>query len=161
DENLYLGEMPIEIIPTPGHTPACVSYKIEDSIWVGDTLFMPDFGTARCDFPGGDAASLYDSIQLILAHPKHTKLYMCHDYKSEKRQQFEWETTVDEQQKHNIHINSSVSKTTFIKTRTTRDATLKTPKLLLPAIQLNINAGFLPKTEANGVSYIKIPINIQ
>ena len=160
EKPLYLGEMPIYILPTPGHTPACVSFKIEDSIFIGDTMFMPDFGTARCDFPGGDAETLYESIQLILSHPKDTKLFMCHDYQTDQRKEYAWETSVDEQQKTNIHVNSSIGKVAFVKTREARDATLLAPKLLLPSIQVNINAGHLPKTEDNGVSYIKIPIKL-
>lgn len=159
-ELIYLGEMKMEILPTPGHTPACVSYKIEDSIFVGDTVFMPDFGTARCDFPGGDAAALFDSIQLILSHPKDTKLFMCHDYKSNIRDEYKWETTVKEQLDNNVHINKNVSKPEFIKMRNERDSNLKAPKLLLPSIQVNINAGNLPKAEDNGVAYIKIPIKL-
>ncbi|MBL1241903.1 MAG: MBL fold metallo-hydrolase [OCS116 cluster bacterium] len=160
EQPLYLGELPIYILPTPGHTPACVSFKIEDSIFIGDTMFMPDFGTARCDFPGGDAETLFESIQLILSHPKHTKLFMCHDYQTDERKDYAWETTVDEQQKTNIHVNQSIGKADFVKTREARDATLLAPKLLLPSIQVNINAGNLPKTEDNGVSYIKIPIKL-
>ncbi|MCJ8324118.1 MAG: MBL fold metallo-hydrolase [Rhizobiales bacterium] len=160
DDVIKLGEMKIEIMPTPGHTPACVSYKIEDSIFVGDTLFMPDFGTARCDFPGGDAATLYDSIQLILSHPQHTKLYMCHDYKPVGRNEYKWETSVKEQSESNIHINKNVSKAEFVNLRNSRDANLNPPQLLLPAIQVNINAGNLPKAEDNGVAYIKIPIKL-
>lgn len=160
EEDLHLGKLTIHILPTPGHTPACVSYKIEDSIFVGDTMFMPDFGTARCDFPGGDAETLYDSIQLILSHPKQTKLYMCHDYKTADREEYAWESTVEEQLNDNIHVNSSIKKQDFVKTRNMRDAKLLAPKLLLPSIQVNINAGNLPKSEDNGVSYIKIPVNL-
>ncbi len=157
-KDLYLGKILIKTMPTPGHTPACVSYKIEDSIFVGDTLFMPDYGTARCDFPGGSADDLYDSVQFILSHPKHTKLYMCHDYKAKGRENYAWETDVATQLSDNIHINETVSKSDFVKTRNARDKTLRAPKLLLPSIQVNINAGNLPKAENNGVSYLKIPI---
>lgn len=159
-EALYLGELAIKIMATPGHTPACISYKIEDSIFIGDTMFMPDFGTARCDFPGGDAQALFESIQHILSHPKHTKLYMCHDYKTDQRQEFAWETTVEEQAENNIHVSGDVTKADFLALRTARDAKLAAPKLLLPSIQVNINAGNLPKSEDNGVSYIKIPIKL-
>ncbi|MGL1919811.1 MAG: MBL fold metallo-hydrolase [Hyphomicrobiales bacterium] len=159
-DNIYLGDLVINIMATPGHTPACVSYKVEDSIFVGDTLFMPDFGTARCDFPGGDASQLFESIQKILAHPQETILFMCHDYKAAGRDEFAWETSVAEQSGHNIHINKDIDKDTFIKTREARDSKLAAPKLLLPSIQVNINAGNLPKTEDNGVSYIKIPIKL-
>ncbi len=158
-ETLFLGEMVIEIIPTPGHTPACLSYKVEDNIFVGDTLFMPDFGTARCDFPGGDAGQLFDSIQKILDHPRDTKLFMCHDYLSGDRKEYKWETTVGEQSDTNIHINKTVNRDAFIEMRKKRDAGLKAPKLLLPSIQVNINAGNLPNAESNGVAYLKIPIN--
>lgn len=159
-DQLFLGTLPIQIMATPGHTPACVSYKVEDSIFVGDTLFMPDFGTARCDFPGGDAEQLFESIQSILSHPPETTLYMCHDYKTAERENYAWETSVAEQSQQNIHINKSIDKQTFVKTRQTRDAKLAAPKLLLPSIQVNINAGNLPKSEENGVSYIKIPIKL-
>lgn len=159
-EDLYLGNLAIEILATPGHTPACVSYKIEDSIFVGDTLFMPDFGTARCDFPGGDAVALYNSIQKILSHPKQTKLYMCHDYKSATRNEYAWETTVEQQSADNIHIGKGVDEAAFVALRNARDSKLSAPELLLPSIQVNINAGHLPKSEDNGVSYIKIPIKL-
>lgn len=160
EQPLFLGALKVDILPTPGHTPACVSYKVEDSIFIGDTMFMPDFGTARCDFPGGDANKLYESVQLLLAHPKHTKLYMCHDYHTDSRKQYAWESTVEEQAASNIHINASVAKVDFVKTREARDATLIAPKLLLPSIQVNINAGNLPTAEDNGVSYMKIPIKM-
>lgn len=159
-QDILLGDLPIQIMATPGHTPACISYKIEDSIFVGDTLFMPDFGTARCDFPGGDAEALYNSIQFILSHPKHTKLFMCHDYKTATRKEFGWETSVEQQLKENIHINASVKKDDFLAVRRARDEKLAAPELLLPSIQVNINAGKLPKAEDNGVSYIKIPIKL-
>lgn len=154
-----IGDIGAHVIATPGHTPACVTYVIGDSAFVGDTLFMPDFGTARTDFPGGDAAQLYASIQNILALPDDTRLFMCHDYKAPGRDQFAWETTVQEQRDKNIHINKNVSEQEFVTLREGRDSQLGMPRLLLPAIQVNIRAGALPDAESNGVRYLKIPID--
>jgi glyoxylase-like metal-dependent hydrolase (beta-lactamase superfamily II) len=159
-EKFNIGSLEVEIIHTPGHTPACVSYRIGDAVFVGDTLFMPDYGTARADFPGGDAATLYRSIQRLLALPPATRLYMCHDYKAPNRHHFEWETTVEEERKRNVHIGGGVSEAEFVAMRRSRDATLAAPTLLLPAIQVNIRAGRLPKTESNAVSYLKIPLTL-
>ena len=147
------------IIATPGHTPACITYLIGDAAFVGDTLFMPDFGTARTDFPGGDAGTLYDSIEKILALPESTRLFMCHDYKAPGRDEYAWETSVAEQRASNVHANSSVSREDFVAMRERRDAELGMPKLILPSIQVNVRAGHLPEPEANGVSYLKIPLD--
>lgn len=143
---------------TPGHTPACMTYVIGDAAFVGDTLFMPDFGTARCDFPGGDASTLYQSIQRVLSLPPETRLFMCHDYAPGGRD-FKWETTVAEEKAENIHIRDGVSEQDFVKMRSERDATLEMPVLLLPSIQVNIRAGAFPPPEDNGISYLKIPLN--
>lgn len=157
-ETVKVGDMTLEIFETPGHTPACVTYKIGDAVFVGDTLFMPDYGTARCDFPGGDARTLYRSIRKILALPPQTRLFMCHDYGPNDRE-FAWETTVAEQCAKNIHIHDGVSEDEFVKMRTERDATLSMPILIIPSIQVNMQAGHLPKAERNGVSYLKVPLN--
>ena len=161
DENdrLSLGNFTIEVIHTPGHTPACVTYLIDDAAFIGDTLFMPDFGTARCDFPGGDAATLYQSIQKIYALPEDTRLFTGHDYKSPNRDYFAWESTVAEQKTHNIHINEKISQNEFVHLRNERDSTLAVPKLILPSVQVNIRAGHLPPAEDNGIHYLKLPIN--
>ncbi|WP_288900919.1 MBL fold metallo-hydrolase [uncultured Sneathiella sp.] len=157
-ETINVGGMTLEILETPGHTPACVSYKIGDAVFVGDTLFMPDYGTARCDFPGGDARTLYRSISKILAFPPETRLFMCHDYGPNNRD-FAWETTVTEQRATNIHIHDGIGEEEFVKMRTERDATLSMPVLIIPSIQVNMQAGHMPKAEGNGVSYLKVPLN--
>jgi glyoxylase-like metal-dependent hydrolase (beta-lactamase superfamily II) len=154
-----VGEINGRVIATPGHTPACVTYVIGDSAYVGDTLFMPDFGTARTDFPGGSAAQLYDSIQKTLALPDDTRLFMCHDYKAPGRDVYAWETTVAAQRDENIHINKGVSRDEFVATREGRDSQLGMPKLLLPAIQINVCAGQLPEPEDNDIRYLKIPLD--
>ena len=154
-----VGSIAGSIIGTPGHTPACITYVVGDAAFVGDTLFMPDFGTARTDFPGGDAGMLYDSIQKILSLPGNTRLFMCHDYKAPGRDEFAWETTVDEQRQANVHISHSVSREDFVAMREGRDAQLGMPKLILPSIQVNVRAGRLPEAETNGVSYLKIPLD--
>ncbi|MGE0046093.1 MAG: MBL fold metallo-hydrolase [Hyphomonadaceae bacterium] len=156
---LPLGRMEIEVIHTPGHTPACVSYKIGDAVFVGDTLFMPDYGTARADFPGGDARMLYRSIQRLLALPPETRLFMCHDYKAPGRDRFAWETTVGEERASNIHVREGVSEDDFVAMREARDKTLAMPQLILPSIQVNIRAGDLPPPEENGVRYLKLPVD--
>lgn len=158
-ETFKVGNMDAFILATPGHTPACVTYVIGDAAFVGDTLFMPDFGTARTDFPGGSAAQLYGSIRKILALPGATRLFMCHDYKAPGREDYAWETSVAEQNKNNIHINESVTEEEFIALREGRDGKLGMPKLLLPAIQINIRAGALPDAEDNGIRYLKIPLD--
>lgn len=155
---LPLGELEIKVLHTPGHTPACVSYDIGGSLFVGDTLFMPDVGTARCDFPGGDASALYDSIQMLLNYPDETALYMCHDYPPKREARFM--CTVAEQKQDNIHIGRGTSKADFVAMRSSRDATLEMPVLILPSIQINIRAGELPDAEENGTSYLKLPLNM-
>jgi glyoxylase-like metal-dependent hydrolase (beta-lactamase superfamily II) len=158
-DKFQVGTLNVTVMNVPGHTPACVAYYISDALFIGDTLFMPDYGSARCDFPGGDAGTLYESVQRIYQLPGKTRLFLCHDYKTKNRNYYKWETTVDEQKEKNIHLNSNVDKQTFIEMRTKRDKTLKTPKLLLPSIQVNMRAGRLPKAEDNGKHYLKIPIN--
>ena len=159
DDSLKLGNLDIEVLCTPGHTPACVSYKIDDAVFVGDTLFMPDYGTARADFPGGDARTLYRSIKRILSLPPETRLFMCHDYKAPGRETYAWETTVGEERAKNVHVRDGIGEDEFVAKRTARDKTLAMPVLILPSIQINIRAGALPPPEANGVSYLKIPLN--
>lgn len=158
DEVFAIGRMQARAIHVPGHTPADMAFVIGDAVFVGDTLFMPDVGTARCDFPGGDAATLYRSVQRILALPAETRLFMCHDYPPAGRGPA-WETTVAEQRANNIHIREGVCESDFVAMRTSRDNTLDMPTLILPAIQVNINAGQMPAPEANGVRYLKIPVN--
>ncbi len=157
---LTLGELEISVLHTPGHTPACVSYQVGDTVFVGDTLFMPDYGTARCDFPGGDAAQLYASVQRLLALPETTRLFMCHDYKAPGRDSFSYETTVGAQKAANVHIRSGVTQAEFVQMRQARDATLAVPRLLLPSVQINMCAGQMPEPEANGRVYLKVPLNL-
>lgn len=156
-ETFNIGELQVEVLYTPGHTPADVSYKIDDAIFVGDTMFMPDYGTARADFPGGDAHKLYRSIHRLLSLPDETRLFMCHDYKAPGRDEYAWETTVLEQ-KNNVHLKDGVSEDAFVAMRQERDATLSAPTLLLPSIQVNIRAGRFPKAEQNGVHYLIVPV---
>ena len=158
-DSLPLGSLDIEVIATPGHTPACVSYRIGDAVFVGDTMFMPDYGTARCDFPGGDARQLYRSMQRILSLPRETRLFMCHDYKAPGREDFAWETTVGEQIDRNVHIGNGVGEDDYVAMRQKRDATLNVPKLLYPAIQVNIRGGRLPPADANGITYLRLPVS--
>ena len=159
---LPLGRFGITVMATPGHTPACLSYRIDDGtqshVFVGDTLFMPDFGTARCDFPGGDAGQLFDSIQSLLALPPDTQLYMCHDYPPKTREA-RYRVSVGEQRQDNIHVHEGVSRDTFVQMRQARDATLAMPALILPSVQINMRAGHFPEPENNGVSYLKLPLN--
>lgn len=157
-EELRLGELSIKVMHTPGHTPACVSYLIGDALFVGDTIFMPDYGTARADFPGGDARTLYRSIQKLLALPAATRVFLCHDYKAPGRDQYAWETTIGVERAQNIHI-AGVDEDAFVAMREARDKSLAMPALILPSIQLNINAGELPPPESNGVRYLKLPVN--
>ena len=159
-EHFRVGSIEAEVIYTPGHTPACVSYKIGDAVFIGDTMFMPDYGTARADFPGGNAHELYHSIQRILSLPPETRLFMCHDYKAPGRDQYAWETTVAEEKARNLHVHEGVSEDEFVKMREARDATLSAPLLLLPSIQVNIRAGKFPPAEANGVRYLKVPVKL-
>ena len=158
-DSLSIGELEASVIATPGHTPACVTYVIGDAAFVGDTLFMPDFGTARTDFPGGSARQLYESIRKILALPDDTRLFMCHDYKAASRDEFAWESSVAEQRLNNIHISSGVSQDDFIRMRENRDSQLGMPKLILPSLQVNLRAGDLPEPEENDIRYLKIPLD--
>lgn len=158
-EVIDAGGLQIHVIHTPGHTPACVTYLVGDAAFVGDTLFMPDFGTARVDFPGGDAATLYRSIQRIYQLPDQTRLFMCHDYKAPGRDEYAWQTTVAVQRAENVHIREGISEQEFIEFRKERDATLGVPKLILPSIQVNIRAGRMPAVEDNGVVYLKLPVD--
>ena len=154
-----LGAIDARVIWTPGHTPACLTYVIGDAAFVGDTLFMPDYGTARCDFPGGDAATLYRSIQKIFALPDATRLFLCHDYKAPGRDYFAWETTVKEQRERNVHVGGGVAEADFVRMRNSRDKTLAMPKLILPSVQVNMRAGEFPPPDENGVRYLKLPLN--
>ena len=159
-ERFSIGTLQGEVIYTPGHTPADVSYRIEDAVFVGDTLFMPDYGTARADFPGGDARALYRSMQRLLALAPETRLFMCHDYKAPARDHYAWETTVAEQRERNVHVKDGVSEDEFVAMRRARDAKLAAPHLLMPSIQVNMRAGKFPPAEANGVRYLKIPVQL-
>jgi glyoxylase-like metal-dependent hydrolase (beta-lactamase superfamily II) len=156
---IHIGQMRCDILHTPGHTPACMTFVIEDSAFVGDTLFMPDFGTARVDFPGGSAETLYNSIQKILSLPDETRIFVGHDYKAPGRDVYAWETTVGEQKAKNVHIGAGKTKEDFVQTRTTRDAQLGMPKLIIPSLQVNMRAGNMPEPEDNGVVYLKTPVN--
>jgi glyoxylase-like metal-dependent hydrolase (beta-lactamase superfamily II) len=159
-ERFALGQLPVDVIYTPGHTPADVSYKIGDAVFVGDTLFMPDYGTARADFPGGDARKLYRSIRKLLALPDETRLFMCHDYKAPGRDHYAWETTVGEERAKNPHVKDGIAEDEFVAMREARDAVLAAPRLLMPSIQVNMRAGKLPPPDANGVRYLKIPVKL-
>ncbi|WP_375204288.1 MBL fold metallo-hydrolase [Hyphococcus sp.] len=158
-ETFKVGEIDAHVIHTPGHTPACSTIIIGDAGFVGDTLFMPDYGTARCDFPGGDAKTLYRSIQKIFALPSETRLFMCHDYKAPDRDEFVWETTVGEEREKNIHVHDGITEEEFVKMREARDKTLAMPRLILPSVQVNMRAGDMPPAEDNGVVYLKVPLN--
>ncbi|SFC19799.1 Glyoxylase, beta-lactamase superfamily II [Marinospirillum celere] len=158
-DTFQMGHLEGRVLHTPGHTPACLTYLIGDAGFVGDTLFMPDYGTARCDFPGGDARTLYHSIQKIFALPEETRLFMCHDYKAPGREAFQYETTVAEQKASNIHVGEGKTEEEFVEMRMARDATLGMPRLILPSVQVNMRAGRLPPAEDNGVSYLKLPLN--
>ena len=160
-ERFPIGDLEVEVIHTPGHTPADVAYRIGDAVFVGDTLFMPDYGTARADFPGGDARQLYRSMRRLLALPDDTRLFMCHDYKAPGRDDYRWETTVGEQRKNSVHVHDGVTEDEFVTMREARDATLSAPRLLLPSIQVNIRAGRFPQAEENGVQFLRIPVKIR
>ena len=155
----HIGQMRVDVLHTPGHTPACLTYVIEDAAFVGDTLFMPDFGTARCDFPGGSSQTLYESIQKILSLPDETKIFVGHDYKAPGRDEYSWETTVGEQRKKNVHIGGDVKAEAFVKLRDERDAKLAMPKLIVPSLQINMRAGNMPPPDEHGDVFLKLPIN--
>lgn len=159
-EHYRLGDIEAVALHTPGHTPACVTHVIGDAAFVGDTLLMPDYGTARCDFPGGDAHELYHSIQRIFALPDDTRLFLCHDYKAPGRDVYAYETSIGEQRRANVHVHEGVVEQVFVNMRVARDKTLSTPRLLLPSVQVNMRAGQWPPAEDNGVSYLKIPLNV-
>ncbi len=161
-ERFAIGALQAEVMAVPGHTPACVAYKVGDAVFVGDTLFMPDVGTARCDFPGGNAHTLYQSVRKLLSLPPETRLFMCHDYPpvvEGQQRPVAWQCTVADQRERNIHIRDGIGEDEFVKMRSARDATLEMPVLILPAVQINIRAGQMPPAEDNGVAYVKIPIN--
>ena len=158
EERLPLGSREIEVMHLPGHTPADVAYRIGDAVFVGDTIFMPDYGTARTDFPGGNAGQLYRSIRRLLALPPETRLFMCHDYKAPGRDHYAWETTVAEERIQNVHVKDGTTEETFVAMRSKRDATLAAPVLLLPSVQVNIRAGHFPPADANGKIYLRIPV---
>ncbi|MFH7812074.1 MULTISPECIES: MBL fold metallo-hydrolase [Acetobacter] len=158
-EQFKLGNLDCIVLHVPGHTPADMAFIIGDAAFIGDTLFMPDYGTARADFPGGDARMLYRSIRRLLSLPTQTRLFLCHDYKAPGRDTFAWETTVEAEREHNIHVHDGVDEEAFVAMRTKRDATLDLPNLIMPSVQVNIRGGHMPEPEDNGVSYIKIPVN--
>jgi glyoxylase-like metal-dependent hydrolase (beta-lactamase superfamily II) len=158
-DSIHIGQMRCDVMHTPGHTPACLTYVIGDAAFVGDTLFMPDFGTARCDFPGGSAEVMFDSVQKILSLPDSTRIFVGHDYKAPGRETFAWESTVGAQKALNVHVGAGKSKEDFVAMRTTRDATLAMPRLIIPSLQVNMRAGQMPEPEENGKSYLKVPIN--
>jgi glyoxylase-like metal-dependent hydrolase (beta-lactamase superfamily II) len=158
-EGFAIGALHGRALYTPGHTPACVTYLIGNAAFVGDTLFMPDYGTARTDFPGGDAATLYRSIQRLYELPPETRLFMCHDYKAPGRDRYAWETTVAEQRSANVHLHAGIGEADFVRMRTERDKALSMPLLILPSVQVNMRGGHLPPPESNGISYLKIPLN--
>ena len=160
-ERFRIGGLEVEVLHVPGHTPADIAYKIEDAVFVGDTLFMPDYGTARADFPGGDARQLYRSIRRILGLPPETRLFMCHDYKAPGRDQYAWETTVQAQRDQNVHIKDGVTEDEYVAMREARDAKLAAPALLMPSIQVNMRAGRFPPAEANGVRYMMVPVKLK
>ena len=159
-DRFAIGTLDVRVLHTPGHTPACVTYVIGDAAFIGDTLFMPDYGTARCDFPGGDARALYRSIQQLFALPDETRLYLCHDYLPAGRSEYACMTRVAEQRAHNLHIHAGVDEDAFVAMRSARDATLKMPALILPSVQVNMRGGELPPAESNGVRYLKVPLNV-
>lgn len=158
-DSLMIGQLRADVMHTPGHTPACLTYVIGDAAFVGDTLFMPDFGTARCDFPGGSAAVMFDSVQRILALPDATRIFVCHDYKAPGRDEFAWESTVAAQKERNVHVGAGTDKSAFVALREARDASLAMPRLIVPSLQINMRAGHMPPAEANGVTYLKVPLN--
>ncbi len=158
-DSFQIGQLRGDVLHTPGHTPACLTYVIGDAAFVGDTLFMPDFGTARCDFPGGSAATMYASVQRILALPDDTRVFVCHDYKAPGRETFAWESTVGDQKRRNVHIGAGRSMEDFVALRQARDASLAMPRLIIPSLQINMRAGHMPAPATNGKTYLKVPIN--
>ena len=158
-DSFQIGQLRGEVLHTPGHTPACMTYVTGDAAFVGDTLFMPDFGTARCDFPGGSAAQMYASVQLILALPEETRVFVCHDYKAPGRDIFAWESTVGDQKRRNVHIGAGRSLDDFVALRQGRDASLQMPRLIIPSLQVNMRAGHMPPPESDGKTYLKVPVN--
>ncbi|AHY42512.1 MBL fold metallo-hydrolase [Stutzerimonas decontaminans] len=159
-DTFQVGKVQARAIHTPGHTPACMTYVIGDAAFVGDTLFMPDYGTARCDFPGGNARTLYQSIQKLFALPDETRVFMCHDYKAPGREEFLYETTIAAEREHNVHVHAGITEEQFVAMRSARDATLGMPTLILPSVQINMRGGELPKPESNGTRYLKIPLDV-
>ena len=158
NEEFHIGSMEVKVIHTPGHTPACVSYLIENCVFVGDTLFMPDYGTARADFPGGDARVLYRSIKRILSLPLETKIFVCHDYKAPGREHFAWQTSVGEERMRNPHVHDGITEDEFVLMREARDSSLSAPQLLLPSIQVNMRGGHMPPADQSGIRYLRIPV---
>lgn len=158
-DSFHIGQLRGDVLHTPGHTPACLTYVIGDAAFVGDTLFMPDFGTARCDFPGGSAETMYESVQKILSLPDETRIFVGHDYKAPGREEFAWETTVGEQKAKNIHVGGTNQREDFVRMRTERDATLAMPRLIVPSLQVNMRAGQMPEPEDDGHVYLKVPVN--
>ena len=158
-DSFHIGQMRADVLHTPGHTPACLTYVIGDAAFVGDTLFMPDFGTARCDFPGGSSEVLYDSVQKILALPEATRIFVGHDYKAPGREDYAWETTVGEQKARNVHVGEGATKDSFVEMRNARDATLAMPKLIIPSLQVNMRAGQMPPADTDGKVFLKVPVN--
>lgn len=158
-DRFRIGDLQACALHVPGHTPACVAYVIGDAVFPGDTLFMPDYGTARCDFPGGDSAQLYRSIHRLLSLPARTRIFLCHDYKAPDRDHYAWETTIGAQRTDNVHVRPGVSEAEFVAMRDARDATLTIPRLMLPSLQVNLQAGHLPAPDSNGIRYLKIPID--
>ena len=158
-DSFHIGQLRGDVLHTPGHTPACLTYVIGDAAFVGDTLFMPDFGTARCDFPGGSAETMWDSIQKILALPEDTRIFVGHDYKAEGREDYAWETTVGEQKRLNKHVGKGKGREDFVRMRTERDGQLAMPRLIIPSLQVNMRAGQMPPAEDNGTTYLKVPVN--
>jgi glyoxylase-like metal-dependent hydrolase (beta-lactamase superfamily II) len=159
-EMFSIGSIPVTVLHVPGHTPADLAYVVGDSAFVGDTMFMPDYGTARADFPGGDARELYRSIRRLMQLPGETRVFLCHDYKAPNRDRFIWETTIEAERVGNVHVHRDVSEEEFVSMRTQRDATLGMPRLILPSIQVNMRAGHLPEPEANGTRYLKLPLDV-
>ena len=158
-DSFSLGSLNVDVLHTPGHTPACVSYLIGDAVFVGDTIFMPDYGSARCDFPGGDAGILYRSVRRLFDLPDETRVYLCHDYKAPGRDAFAWQTTIGDEKRHNIHIRDEVDEGSFVEMRTSRDRTLDMPLLIIPSIQVNMRAGYMPPADDDGTVYLKVPLN--